>query len=112
MICFCFVVSYPPLISLHTIHSNHGSVAWGTFLNSGQTCVRPDFCLVADDVADKFLEVLKKTVTSFYGEDPQKTEWFGRCINTNAFERLTTLVANREKVLNSLLMYVCIYTYY
>jgi hypothetical protein len=37
---------------------------------------------VADDIADKFLDVLKKTVASFYGEDAQKSEWFGRCINT------------------------------
>jgi len=65
-------------------------------LNSGQTCVRPDFCLVADNVADEFLAILKKTVASFYGEDAQKSEWFGRCINKKAFERLDALVKKRE----------------
>ena len=30
-------------------------IAWASFMNSGQTCVRPDFGLVHQDVADKFL---------------------------------------------------------
>eukprot|EP00756_Hemistasia_phaeocysticola_P031040 Hpha_TRINITY_DN16327_c0_g1::TRINITY_DN16327_c0_g1_i3::g.59555::m.59555/K00128/ALDH; aldehyde dehydrogenase (NAD+) len=67
-------------------------VAWATFLNSGQTCVRPDFCLVHESVADKFIAIMKKTVRQFYGDDAQKTEYFGRIINDRAFERLDKLV--------------------
>jgi hypothetical protein len=32
-------------------------------------------------VGDRFLKLLKETIKSFYGADPQQTEWFGRCIN-------------------------------
>jgi aldehyde dehydrogenase (NAD+) len=67
-------------------------LAWGTFVNAGQTCVRPDFCLVHDDVADKFLHLLKTKLLSFYGRDAQQTEWFGRCINAAAAKRLAGLV--------------------
>merc|ERR1712232_1186291 len=28
----------------------------------------------------------------FYGDNPQQSEWFGRCINKKAFERLSKLV--------------------
>ena len=31
-------------------------LAWASFTNSGQTCVRPDHLFVHEDVADKFLE--------------------------------------------------------
>ena len=34
-------------------------LVWGTFLNGGQTCVRPDFCMVHEDVADKFFALCK-----------------------------------------------------
>ncbi len=32
-------------------------IAWGAFLNCGQTCVRPDYLMVHQDVADKFVKV-------------------------------------------------------
>jgi aldehyde dehydrogenase (NAD+) len=60
---------------------------WGTFINGGQTCVRPDFVMVHEDVADAFFKLCKRFVKEFYGEDAQQSEWFGRCINTGAFTR-------------------------
>lgn len=72
-------------------------LAWGAFLNGGQTCVRPDFCLVHADVADRFLKILAKTIKQFYSEDAQKTEWFGRCINAAAFKRLQGILQASER---------------
>lgn len=34
-------------------------IAWGKFMNAGQTCVAPDYILVHDSVVDEFLEALK-----------------------------------------------------
>eukprot|EP01062_Namystynia_karyoxenos_P018016 TRINITY_DN1666_c0_g1_i1.p1 TRINITY_DN1666_c0_g1~~TRINITY_DN1666_c0_g1_i1.p1 ORF type:complete len:535 (+),score=227.67 TRINITY_DN1666_c0_g1_i1:85-1689(+) len=67
-------------------------IVWATFCNSGQTCVRPDFCLVHEKVADQFCAAVKRTIREFYTENPQKTEWFGRIINAKAHERLSKLV--------------------
>jgi aldehyde dehydrogenase (NAD+) len=67
-------------------------ISWGAFLNSGQTCVRPDYVLVHRSVADKFLAEVKKAVVEFYGEDPQKSDFFGRIINVDAHARLTKMV--------------------
>lgn len=58
----------------------------------GQTCVRPDFCMVHEDVADKFFHKCKQYILEHYGQDPQQSEWFGRCINDGAFRRLKGLL--------------------
>merc|ERR1712232_983618 len=74
-------------------------LVWGTFLNGGQTCVRPDYLLVHADVADEFIGLCNATIKDFYTSDPQKTEWFGRCINKQAFTRLQGILdASRDRI--------------
>ena len=70
---------------------------WGALMNSGQTCVRPDYFLVHEDIADEFVSKLTKTITEFYGQDPQRSEWFGRLINASAFKRLAKCVETDKK---------------
>eukprot|EP01084_Bolivina_argentea_P109448 195630_1 len=72
-------------------------IVWGAFLNCGQTCVRPDFLMMHEQIADKLLQLLKKYIIQFYGNDPQATQWFGRCINDKAFDRLSKLVSDGKK---------------
>jgi len=67
-------------------------LVWGTFLNGGQSCVRPDFVLVHEQVAERFLAQLGRAIEQFYGVDPSASEWFGRAINDKAYERLATIV--------------------
>lgn len=67
-------------------------LVWGTFLNSGQTCVRPDFLLVHEAVAERFLALLVETIKVFYSPDAQATEWYGRLINDKAWARLDGIV--------------------
>ena len=43
-------------------------VAWSKLLNSGQTCVAPDYALVHRDVRDKFVEALLKSVDDMTAE--------------------------------------------
>mmetsp|Transcript_9371 Transcript_9371/g.15286 ORF Transcript_9371/g.15286 Transcript_9371/m.15286 type:complete len:521 (+) Transcript_9371:1762-3324(+) len=62
--------------------------AWAACMNSAQTCVRPDYFLVHEDVADKFIKEFKETLLGFYGKDVKSSEWFGRIINDSAFQRL------------------------
>eukprot|EP00604_Paraphysomonas_vestita_P003017 CAMPEP_0174821608 /NCGR_PEP_ID=MMETSP1107-20130205/9112_1 /TAXON_ID=36770 /ORGANISM="Paraphysomonas vestita, Strain GFlagA" /LENGTH=424 /DNA_ID=CAMNT_0016038837 /DNA_START=94 /DNA_END=1369 /DNA_ORIENTATION=+ len=74
---------------------------WGTFVNGGQTCVRPDFCCVHKDVADEFFDLCRKYIKQFYGENPQQTEWFGRCINDGAYKRLKGLLdQSRDRIVS------------
>lgn len=56
-------------------------IAWGKFLNAGQTCVAPDYLLVHRAVKEPLLAALKRAITRMYGEDPRQSPDFQRIIN-------------------------------
>lgn len=60
----------------------------GKFLNAGQTCVAPDYLLVHNSIKEKFLTILKETITTFYGENVALSEDYGRIINEKRFNTL------------------------
>lgn len=70
-------------------------IVWGKFLNSGQTCVAPDYILVDEKVKDSFLDSLKSYIQKF-NYDPEAKQ-YTQIINTKNFERLTGLI-DREKI--------------
>lgn len=74
-------------------------IAWGALMNSGQTCVRPDYFMVHEAVADRFVALLKETIQEFYSGDPKGSEWFGRLINDAAFQRVSKCVQDAEQYL-------------
>lgn len=65
-------------------------IAWGKFMNAGQTCVAPDYVLVDHRVAADFLDVMKQVIREFYGENPQQNPDYGRIINRRHFDRLAS----------------------
>lgn len=67
-------------------------VAFGKFLNAGQTCVAPDYLLVHRAVKDRFLALLAARIRDFYGEDPGQSPDFARIVNDRQFHRLTGLL--------------------
>ncbi len=44
-------------------------IAWGKFINGGQTCVAPDYALVHEAVAERFAAALAAVIARFYGRD-------------------------------------------
>jgi len=69
----------------------------GKFFNAGQTCVAPDYLYVHESIKNDFIAECKNELKEFYGDDPAKSESFGRVINEKHFKRLTQLI-NKEKV--------------
>lgn len=69
-------------------------IVWGKFLNAGQTCIAPDYLLVQSDLSSRLLQLMKKYITEFFGEDPEKSPDFGRIITHNHFERITSYLNN------------------
>ncbi|MGB5216999.1 MAG: aldehyde dehydrogenase [Smithella sp.] len=67
-------------------------IAWGKFLNAGQTCIAPDYVLIHRKIKDSFLEKLVKTIHNFYGEDPMTSPDYARIINERHFDRLLNLM--------------------
>lgn len=63
-------------------------IAWGKWLNAGQTCIAPDYILVSESRRDALVTELRKVVVEFYGDDPKTTKDFGRVVNNLQFERL------------------------
>lgn len=63
-------------------------IAWGKFLNAGQTCVAPDYLLAHSQIAQLLLEALVKTIHQFYGEDPYQSPDYSRIVNEAHFDRL------------------------
>ena len=67
-------------------------VAWGKFLNGGQTCIAPDYLLLHASVKEKFYKAFAKSVKSFYGNNPQDSVDFPRIINDKHFKRLASML--------------------
>lgn len=40
----------------------HRRIAWGKFMNSGQTCVAPDYILCDPSIQNQIVEKLKKSL--------------------------------------------------
>ena len=72
-------------------------IAWGKFLNAGQTCVAPDYVLVHSDIKDKLLKELKTQVEIIHGKNPKGKETYVRIINKQHFARLNELI-HRDKI--------------
>jgi aldehyde dehydrogenase (NAD+) len=71
-------------------------VAWGKFLNAGQTCIAPDYVLVDRSVEDAFVASLVKAVRAFYGPDPAASHDYGRIVNANHWDRLQGLLDGHQ----------------
>lgn len=72
-------------------------IAWGKFLNAGQTCLAPDFICVDREITPQFLGALRQAVTDFFGADPYKSPDFARIINDRQFLRLQSLL-DQDKI--------------
>ncbi|MFM9429931.1 aldehyde dehydrogenase family protein [Arthrobacter sp. MP_2.3] len=66
-------------------------IAWGRFLNAGQTCVAPDYVLATEDVLVPLQRELVTAIAALFGPDPARSESYGRIINDQHFARLAGL---------------------
>lgn len=63
-------------------------IAWGKFLNGGQTCIAPDYILVHNRVKDALVEALKQEITAFYGAEMAKSPDFARMATDKHYQGL------------------------
>jgi len=73
-------------------------VAWGKYLNAGQTCVAPDYVLVHKDVKDEFTKRLILWIEKYYYSDGKITKNFTNIINDKHLERLNGLIDKNKVV--------------
>lgn len=61
-------------------------IMWGKLVNSGQTCIAPDYMLCTKEVQTKFVEEAKKVIKEFYGDDVKNSPDMCRIINDRHFQ--------------------------
>ncbi len=71
-------------------------IAWGKFLNAGQTCVAPDYVCVHASVAEQFIREITAAVQKWYGGHPAASPDYGRIINEGHFQRLNDLLQRQR----------------
>ena len=64
-------------------------IAWGKTLNSGQTCIAPDYLLIHKDVKETFVKAFAEEVRKLHGEDIKADRHYVRMVNEKAFERVS-----------------------
>ena len=64
-------------------------IAWGKTLNSGQTCIAPDYILIHKEIKDEFVKAFAEEIKNLHGEDIQADRHYVRMVNDKAFERVT-----------------------
>jgi hypothetical protein len=71
-------------------------IAWGKFLNNGQTCIAPDYVLVHESRKLALIDELKAVIREHYGENIKENPDYGRIINEKQTERLAKILESDE----------------
>ena len=71
-------------------------ICFGKYLNSGQTCVAPDYVLVESSVKTAFLECIKDSIHRMYGENPLEENDYPCMINEKHFMRVKGLIGSEK----------------
>ena len=70
-------------------------IAFGKWLNAGQTCIAPDYVLVHERVSEHLVQELKKVIAGMYGSEgsnAKNSHDYARIINERHFERLQNVL--------------------
>ena len=71
-------------------------IAWGKTLNSGQTCIAPDYLLIHEEVKEEFVKAFARAVKSLHGTDIKEHKHYARMVNDRAFDRVKGYLAEGD----------------
>lgn len=64
-------------------------IAWGKCLNSGQTCIAPDYLFLHEEVKEAFVEAFRRELALLYPEGTEHSDHYVHIVRDAAFDRLT-----------------------
>ena len=72
-------------------------ICWGSFaVGSGQTCLRPDYLLVHESVAEELLGEMTRVLMGMFGSDPGRdwgrSKWYARIVSDAVYAEKTQLL--------------------
>ena len=73
-------------------------IAWGKCLNSGQTCIAPDYLFLHEDIKDAFIDAFKKELAGLYPDGTEQSDFFVHIVRDSAFDRLVGYLKDGEIV--------------
>jgi aldehyde dehydrogenase (NAD+) len=71
-------------------------IAWGKFLNAGQTCVAPDYVLVHERREEELVREISAAIRAFYGDDPLASSDLTQVADARHFDRIAKLLTSGE----------------
>ncbi|MDF2699199.1 MAG: alkH [Haloplasmataceae bacterium] len=71
-------------------------IIYGKLINTGQTCVAPDYILVDQAVKYQLVTHLVNFIKKFYGDDILNNDLYPRIINEKHFERILKYLDQKE----------------
>ena len=71
-------------------------ILWGKTVNSGQTCVAPDYVLVDRAVRDQLLQAMRSELKRLWGVSPLSNPDYPCIINEKHFQRLLRLLRSEH----------------
>ena len=74
-------------------------IIWGKCLNSGQTCVAPDYILIDRRLKDKMLIELKNAYQKLYPEGVMGSEDYGRMVDEAHFDKVINYLEQGDVVI-------------
>jgi aldehyde dehydrogenase (NAD+) len=77
------------------IKKTAAKIAWGKFLNNGQTCIAPDYLLVHQSVKDQLVSEIKSASEKMYnatGSGIENSDSYCRIVNQRHFQRVKGLI--------------------
>ncbi|MGL5042250.1 MAG: aldehyde dehydrogenase family protein [Culicoidibacterales bacterium] len=74
-------------------------IIWGKLLNTGQTCIAPDYILVQNQHKKALISELIKAVEQFYPKNNQSAANYGKIISQTACNRLINLIKTNHEAI-------------
>jgi coniferyl-aldehyde dehydrogenase len=71
-------------------------IAWGKLVNSGQTCIAPDYAMVHEDSVEPFVTAFDRAVRELYPEGPAGLD-YTTIVSENHFARLNALLDDARR---------------
>lgn len=67
-------------------------LTWGKTVNSGQTCVAPDYLLVHEKIKDDLLEEIRRAIRWQYPPEPLENPYYPHIVSRKHFDRLCSFL--------------------
>ncbi|KAJ3044609.1 hypothetical protein HDV00_001535 [Rhizophlyctis rosea] len=76
-------------------------IMWGKLINTGQTCIAPDYILIPRKLAPAFYTAIEEATRELLTSNPQQVDHLARIINPSHFKRLKSMLDSQLAVSGS-----------